>query len=470
MKRPLVVSALVFCLGIVVAGVIRIPFLIAYALTAIFLLFSFLSVKHELSFKISLCFLIFLLGVISLKNSYILPKCHIRNYNYFKNSHSCFVRGFINSQPELKNGRPSFIFQAKEIQSGNLKRNCCGNILVYAKSIKGLHYGEELSLTGNLHRPYRFGTKGRRSYADYLANQDIYLIMHVETVTYLKKNKGSAIKRFALWLKDKMEGIIFKYVSPLPGSILDAMILGERKGIPALIYNSMVKSGTVHILVVSGFNVGLVFFIIILFLKLLRLPRKARICAAIPLLIVYCLVTGASNPVVRATIMAIVFLAAYLFKREPDIYNSLALAALFILWLKPRQLYDIGFQLSFVSVLSIVCLYPKINSLLNLKSLRIKYIRFLAEGCAVSLSAWAGTAGFIAYYFKIFSPVTVLANLFIVPLATLITLAGFSLIIVGLLCPPLAQLFSPANEFLAALLLNINAFLIKLPGASFSLS
>jgi len=104
MKRPLVVSTLVFCLGIVVADVIRIPFLIAYALTAIFLLFSFLSVKHELSFKISLCSLIFLLG------------------------------------------------------------------------------------------------------------------------------------------------IIFKYVSPLPGSILDAMILGERKGIPALIYNSMVKSGTVHIL------------------------------------------------------------------------------------------------------------------------------------------------------------------------------------------------------------------------------
>lgn len=221
---------------------------------------------------------------------------------------------------------------------------------------------------------------------------------------------------------------------------------------------------------VSGFNVGLVFFIIILFLKLLRLPRKARICAAAPLLIVYCLVTGASNPVVRATIMAIVFLAAYLFKREPDIYNSLALAALFILWINPRQLYDIGFQLSFVSVLSIVCLYPKINSLLRLKSLRIKYVKFLTGGCAVSLSAWVGTAGFIAYYFKIFSPVTVLANLFIVPLAALITLAGFSLIIVGLLCPPLAQLFSPANEFLAALLLNINAFLIKLPGASFSLS
>lgn len=77
--------------------------------------------------------------------------------------------------------------------------------------------------------------------------------------------------------------------------------------------------------------------------------------------------------------------------------------------------------------------------------------------------------GFIAYHFKIFSPVTVLANIVIVPLAALITLCGFSLIIMGLIYPPLAHLFAHTNELLVMLLLNINGFLIKIPYAYFYL-
>jgi competence protein ComEC len=251
---------------------------------------------------------------------------------------------------------------------------------------------------------------------------------------------------------------------------MDAMILGERRNIPALINNSMMKSGTVHILVVSGFNVALVTFMIILSLKLARIPKAIRFYIATPLIIIYCLMTGASTPVLRATVMAIVLMSAYLVKREPDIYNSCALAVIFILIINPRQLFDIGFQLSFVSVISIVYLYPKLKSFLSPGSLKIKYISFLVDGCLVSFSAWLGTMGLIAYYFRIVSPVTVLANIFIVPLASLITLCGFSLIVMEFICPILAPFFAYSSEFAVCLLLNINALLIKLPGAYFYLS
>ncbi|MDP3732751.1 MAG: ComEC/Rec2 family competence protein, partial [Candidatus Omnitrophota bacterium] len=267
-----------------------------------------------------------------------------------------------------------------------------------------------------------------------------------------------------------MEGIIFKRVSFVPAGILDAMILGERRNIPVLINNSMMKTGTVHILVVSGFNVALVAFVIVLFLKLARIPKAIRFFIATPLIIIYCLMTGASTPVVRAGIMAIVLMFAYLIKREADIYNSLALAAIFILAINPRQLFDIGFQLSFVSVISIVYLYPKLKSFLPQSVLRIKYIRFIVEGCLVSFSAWLGTMSLVAYYFRIFSPVTVLANIFIVPLASLITLCAFSLIAMEFICPFLAPFFAYSSEFAVCLLLNINALLIKLPGAYFYLS
>jgi competence protein ComEC len=168
--------------------------------------------------------------------------------------------------------------------------------------------------------------------------------------------------------------------------------------------------------------------------------------------------------------MAIIFLSSYLLKREPDIYNSLALAALFILWVNPRQIFDVGFQLSFMSVISIVCLYPKLVKLLRLEFLKIRPLRFLLDGLLVSFSAWLGTAGFIAYYFKIFSPITVLANIFIVPLAALITLCGFSIVIIGPFFFSLAKFFAYSNEFLVIALLKINAFLIHLPYAYLFLS
>jgi competence protein ComEC len=177
------------------------------------------------------------------------------------------------------------------------------------------------------------------------------------------------------------------------------------------------------------------------------------------------LLTGASTPVVRATVMAIVLMLGFLVNREPDIVNSLSMAFLFILVINPGQLFDIGFQLSFASVISIVFLYPRINSLIKTEFLRMKCLRFIVDGILVSFSAWIGTMGFIAYNFKIFSPVTVLANIFIVPLATLITLCGFSLILIDLIFPPLTPFFSSASELVAVLLIKINAVLLKIPAA-----
>jgi hypothetical protein len=94
----------------------------------------------------------------------------------------------------------------------------------------------------------------------------------------------------------------------------------------------------------------------------------------------------------------------------------------------------------------------------------------MIEGCLVSFSAWLGTMGFIAYYFRIISPITVCANVFIVPLASLLTLCGFSLIAMELACPMFAPFFASSAELIVALLLSINAFLTRLVGAYFPLS
>ncbi|TAM42284.1 ComEC/Rec2 family competence protein, partial [bacterium] len=167
--------------------------------------------------------------------------------------------------------------------------------------------------------------------------------------------------------------------------------------------------------------------------------------------------------------MGSVFLLAYLFKRSPDIYNSLSCAALFILLINPRQLFDIGFQLSFASVTAIVYLYPKLRAISRIGDRGSRMLRFICDGLLVSFSAWLGTMGIIAYNFRIISPVTVLANLLIAPLAGLITLCGFTLVLCGSFFPFLAGPVSTTCAMLVTLLLNINAAAIKLPFAYFYL-
>jgi len=467
MRQLLVVLTLAFSLGIILAGKIKIPFLVIYSLTSIFFIGALFTQKRRLGFEISLILVFLFLGAARLKDIQALPRGHISHYAYYKNNRLYAVKGFITSEPVFKINKTSFVLRAEEVSFHNLKTKTCGDTLTYIRGRAGLKFGDALIVRGSLYRPFK--SPGQNNYRNYLANQGVYSILNAAYFIKLNFPKTQGLEGFALSLKNKIEEVIFRYLSPISASILEAMILGEKKNIPPLVYQAMMQSGTVHILVVSGFNVSIVFFLIALFLKLLRLPRKMRIYFSLPLLALYCLITGASNPVVRATIMGMVFLCAYLFKREPDIYLSLSLAALFILGLNPRQLFDVGFQLSFVSVISLVALYPRLRALLKVDNLRAKFIRPLLEAALVSSSAWLGTAGFIAYYFRIFSPVKVLANIFIVPLAALITLSGFTLVIFGCLSPALAWLFAYPCEFLAVLLLHLNALFLEIPGASFVL-
>jgi competence protein ComEC len=194
-----------------------------------------------------------------------------------------------------------------------------------------------------------------------------------------------------------------------------------------------------------------------------------RYILAISLLIIYCILTGAKPPVVRATVMASILLFAYFLKREINTYNSLSLAALIILAVNPWQLFEVSFQLSFLSVISIVWLSPKIKSMFPQKVNKIPWIGFLISIFSVSFAAWLGLLPLIAYYFGILSPITILANMIIVPYMTTIVASGFSLALIGILVPSLTPIFAASNELFILILFKINSSLIAIPGAYFKL-
>ncbi len=467
MIRPPAVLVIFYCLGIILANLAQFNFWAVMGTGMVVFAGAILLRRKNFIFWVSVLFLTLLAGALRLENSRILARDHINNFISYKDNSLYSLKGFIDSEPELKNGHLEFIFRAQDLQRDKLKWPCQGKVLARLDFGRELNYGDNLILIGNLTRPYNFNARGQ-SYNNFLARQGIYFVMRLNDPRQIIRQPGnSAFKLISasFWLRAKMEALISRYLADLPAGIMHAMVLGQKRSIPWLVNNSMIRSGTVHILVVSGFNVGIVAFIVNLLLKIVRIRRRPRIILAIICLLIYCLITGLSNPVARATVMGVIFLSAYLFKRSPDIYNSLAIAALFILAINPGQLFDIGFQLSFASVLAIVYLYPKLEAGIRLENYRNKVWRFICEGCLVSFSAWLGTLGIIAFNFGIIAPVTVLANILIVPLATVITLCGFTLLLCGVFCPGLAGLISVPTSLLINLLLSINAAVIRIPFA-----
>jgi competence protein ComEC len=461
MRQPLSLLTIAFCAGIAVAGSLTCHFWIIYGL-AWALGIALIAIRRESASVVVSCALVFLCGIAAMCNAQHLPRCHVSGYLRPGAAQNCILKGFISDEPSRDGDTICFRLETEEVQLDGINQSSCGAVTVTGKMPHELRYGQVIIVQGELktsRSPYR-ADKGIKGVLRFRAPADVVI---------QPQQKGSRCKRLALEIKRRAEGMIYRYTPSAPGAVIDAMLLGERKEIPRSIINAMMKSGTIHILVVSGFNVGLVAAVVMLALKVARLGRRARLFLAIPILSLYCLATGASPPVVRATIMAIVMMSACIFSRQADIVSALSCAACAILAQSPGQLFDIGFQLSFASVFAIVWLYPRLRRMLRIDAVRPALARWCLDNFLVSLSAWLATLGFIAYYFKFFAPVTVLANIVVVPLASLVTLCGISLVAAGFLCPGLAPFVSRTCELLILLMVGANNFFLSLPGAYVSL-
>jgi len=460
------ISAIFFCLGIIAAKCINIPLWCQYFSAWIFLACSILLIKQNVKFNIFILLTAFFLGAACLKTHQILPDEHIARLIHKKADIDLI--GVIDSDPVHQERSASFILKTERTGKGTHWRKTCGSVLVKVFKKDKFFYGDRLLLRGNIYRPFSF-SRGF-DYRAYLKNQNIYLILSVgggSIVKQLGKNAGNPFKSLSLKLKHRFRKAILKDLSVFSAGLLNALILGDRQNLSRSLSDVLMNLGTIHIIAISGFNVGIVVFIILYVLKIIKVPRKPRYALTIVFMIIYCTMTGASPPVVRATIMGIIFLCSYFFEREANVYNSLGVALLIILGINPMQLFQISFQLSFLSVFFIVWLSPKIKSVFPENADNIPFLRFLILTFSVSSAAWIGLMPLIAYHFKIFTTITVLANMIVVPYSAVLTAAGFSFSLITILIPASSAVLAATNELLVMILVKIHFILIGIPGAYF---
>jgi competence protein ComEC len=264
------------------------------------------------------------------------------------------------------------------------------------------------------------------------------------------------------WLRTRLwiHRAIRTHLPPVSGALLEGLLIGERRQLPPTLLADFRRAGVYHVLAISGFNVALVAGSAFLLLRLVRAPAPLAALLALGTLIAFAAVVGGQPSVLRATIMGGLFLGAGLLGRESRVWNSLAAALLGLLALDPGSLGEPGLQLSFAATAGLLHLGPWIRG--GLPAWCPGPIR---SALAVSAGAQLGVTPVMLVHFGQLSPLGVVANLLVVPLAGVLTTAGVLTLAVLALHEPLAHvLFQSLWLLLVALRLVVRAF-AGLPGA-----
>jgi competence protein ComEC len=240
-----------------------------------------------------------------------------------------------------------------------------------------------------------------------------------------------------------------------------ALLFGEKTELSKEISTNYTQAGIIHILAISGLHIALIYGIVLWLTKPLLRFKKGKLyifLISICILWFYAILAGFSASIVRAAVMFSVVTFAKMINRQSNIYNSLAVSALLLLVFNPNYLFDVGFQLSFAAVLSIVIFQPLVRKYSYSKHLIILKIK---ELLLISLVAQVGVLPLILYYFGQFPLLFLLANLITIPLSSLILILGLALIPFNILLPKVAVYLSVLVNFLIELMNAFTAWIVK---------
>ncbi len=336
------------------------------------------------------------------------------------------------------------------LRGHEVKVNLGDTLCIYAR----------LSLLDTILNPYQFNLSEYRWYKG-LRFQSFFNPEDIISQTSGARSIRSIGLGFRAFFEKKLEALKVGQ-DYLP--IAKALILGDKDDLSRETTQEFAAAGAMHVLAVSGLHVGLVYGLVLLLFKRLPSTAKVRLLeCVIGLTVIWCYaaITGFSASVMRASLMFSFTAIAKAIGGKGNIFNALALAALMLTAYNPYFITEVGFQLSFVAVLSIVIFQPFFARFYSPKN---KLIDAAWQITCVSLAAQLGTAPLSALYFHQFPMYFLVANLLVIPLATGLLYAG----VVALLLAAVGLVIRPLGNVLEAtiyVLQSVTQFTQSLPHA-----
>ena len=246
--------------------------------------------------------------------------------------------------------RVSFYGRAEKSEEGNSESAPSATAFPHL-----FRYGERLRFPAKLYPPHNFRNPGAFDYTGYLAENGIVALgsTKAETVELLP---GFAGKRAELWRTRLRHSLIEKIHllwKPDEAPLLDAMLIGENSFLGRETLTNFQRTGTYHVLVISGLKVAILALVTFWLLRKMRVSDVAASAATVLLTVAYALLTDVGAPVWRATLMLALYLGVRLLYRRKSVLNTIGAAALVLLLVDPAALLGASFQLSFLCVLVI---------------------------------------------------------------------------------------------------------------------
>ncbi len=346
------------------------------------------------------------------------------------------------------------------------KQKVIGNVLIkMPKTNQGLKVGDRLDILVDSLQIKNFETVKNPDGFDYkkfMARNKLFHQINLTNVAYkiIRKTGSDIFNTGANFREYFIANLTRQNWSQSVKGLAIALLLGQRQDLSPDIYQYFQATGTVHILAISGLHIG----ILLIFLNFIFKPVKYKSKVVFLLLTIgflwfYAMLTGFSPSVLRAVIMFSFLQLGLQSKRALNIYNSLFLAALVMLIINPDFLYQLGFQMSFMAVLSIVSFYPLLSSLTPVSH---KFLKWWVDLFWVSVAAQIGVLPLTLFYFHQFPKYFFIANLLTVPLLFVILITGFLLMILSLTHLDIEFLYKFLG-FLIQVLIDINRWIAGWP-------
>ncbi|MBI2058404.1 MAG: DNA internalization-related competence protein ComEC/Rec2 [Nitrospirae bacterium] len=352
-------------------------------------------------------------------------------------SKSVILEGQIDEVPDLTRNGTRFVLRATRRILGPAEwQPLTGRILIYLpEKIPDLAFGDRLRARVKVSPPRNYRTPGAFDYVRHLERRNIHVVGYVHDSRHLAvlgDRPSTGFRGWILRVRNRLDDALSRHFPPRSAGLAKAFLIGRRDALSEQDEDIFRRAGVVHILSVSGLHMGVVGLSVfaVLWRLLAAIPglalrmsvRKMAAVFAIGPTVLYLFLSGAEPPAVRSTLLIGLFCMAQLVERPKEPFHALAVSALIMLVARPLLLFDISFQLTFLSVLGILMAmhgFPVLEfDAEGITRILFKPIRGLIQGLTATIGATLLTAPLVLQAFNLFSPVAILSNLVIAPLSS----------------------------------------------------
>jgi competence protein ComEC len=447
--------------GIFLGSKLSLPLLtLAFGLIP-FVLIPFLPNSKKTLIVAGLCLFALLGGGLHFPSS--LPPADEHSLCFYNDTGIVEIQGTVADEPDIWDRYCLLTFSASEIIVNGERKEVSGTALIRVPRYPAYHYGDVLKVTGELETPPQFEDF---DYKGYLARQGIYSVIYYPGVEVLDHGQGLKPLQWIYSLRERLSASLARALPEPQGSLAQAILLGLRGNIPDSLYEAFSKTGTAHLLAISGLHVSIIIAMFLSFgILVFGRRRSIYIWLTLGLMWLYALLAGMHPPIIRAAIMGSLFLIAEYLGRQRSAIIALAFAAAVMVGVQPHVLWSVSFQLSFLAMAGLILLYPYfqawgrkgVASLFRTRERMAAAGSIVTDGFAVSLAAIVAVGPLIAYNFGIVSLVALPATFFSLPALPFIIVTAALVAFVGLLASLAAQILG----WLAWLFLSYLVFVVQ---------